>query len=182
MSGLHEDDLQLRRATPDDAPAFADYVHRNHEFLAPYVPIRAPGFDDVAAIRARLADPERVQHVALLGNLIVGQCAISNIARAPVYRNCTIGYDVDAQHQARGIATKLVQHVVRDAIDRLALHRVEAGTLLDNVGSQRVLEKAGFTRIGISPRHVKIAGRWQDHVLFAITAEDLPPARPSACG
>jgi len=37
-----------------------------------------------------------------------------------------------------------------------------------------VLEKAGFTRIGIAPRLVKIAGSWQDHVLFAITVEDLP--------
>lgn len=57
----------------------------------------------------------------------------------------------------------------------LALHdgHVVGQAMLDNIASQRVLEKCGFHRIGISPRHVKIAGRWQDHALFAITAEDL---------
>jgi ribosomal-protein-alanine N-acetyltransferase len=168
--------LQLRRATPADATAYGDYIRRNAAFLAPFVPLRAAGYDDDAAIRERLAGEDRVQHLALLGDLVVGQCAISNIARAPVWLNCTIGYDVDGEHQGCGIATRLVAHVVRDAFDRLALHRVEAGTLVDNVASQRVLERCGFTRIGVSPRHVRIAGRWQDHVLYAITAEDGVPA------
>ena len=52
------------------------------------------------------------------------------------------------------------------------LHRVEAGTLVHNRASQRVLEHCGFTRIGVAPRHVQIAGEWQDHVLYVRTAED----------
>lgn len=50
----------------------------------------------------------------------------------------------------------------------LRLHRLEASTLLHNIGSQRVLEKAGFERIGMAPKYLRIAGEWQDHALFQI--------------
>ena len=42
-----------------------------------------------------------------------------------------------------------------------------------NPGSIRALEKAGFRREGESLRYLKIAGVWEDHLMFAITAEDL---------
>jgi ribosomal-protein-alanine N-acetyltransferase len=36
----------------------------------------------------------------------------------------------------------------------------------------RVLEKAGFRREGLALRYLQIDGRWQDHYLFAMTAEE----------
>ena len=64
--------------------------------------------------------------------------------------------------------------MLRTAFDELGLHRVEAGTLVHNVGSQRVLERNGFVRFGLAPQYLRIAGRWQDHVLFQV----LNPAMP----
>jgi ribosomal-protein-alanine N-acetyltransferase len=52
------------------------------------------------------------------------------------------------------------------AFDELGLHRVEAGTLLHNVRSQRVLERNGFVRFGVAPSYLRIAGQWRDHALF----------------
>ena len=68
--------------------------------------------------------------------------------------------------------------MVRIAFTELGLHRVQAGTLLHNRGSQRVLERNGFTPIGVAPRYLHIAGRWQDHLLFQRLADDPSPARP----
>jgi ribosomal-protein-alanine N-acetyltransferase len=174
MSG-HEPRIhvEVRRAGAEDAPALRDYVVRNARFLAPWEPLRAPDAATVESITARLTDGSRIQFLAIHDEHIVGQAALSNIARAPVYLNSTLGYSVDERFQGVGIATALVEHAVRHAFLAEGLHRVEAGTLLHNIGSQRVLEKCGFTRIGISPRLVRIAGTWQDHVLFAITREDL---------
>jgi ribosomal-protein-alanine N-acetyltransferase len=59
-----------------------------------------------------------------------------------------------------------VAQIVRIAFEELGLHRLEAGTLLHNTASQRVLERNGFTRFGLAPKYLSIAGRWQDHVLF----------------
>jgi ribosomal-protein-alanine N-acetyltransferase len=41
-----------------------------------------------------------------------------------------------------------------------------------NVASLRVMEKLGVRREGLAPRYLRIAGAWEDHVIFAITAED----------
>jgi ribosomal-protein-alanine N-acetyltransferase len=34
-----------------------------------------------------------------------------------------------------------------------------------------VLEKNGFTRIGLARRYLHIAGEWRDHVLFELVAD-----------
>jgi [ribosomal protein S5]-alanine N-acetyltransferase len=52
------------------------------------------------------------------------------------------------------------------AFENLRLHCVQAETLLHNVASQRVLERNGFVQFGTAPRYVRIAGRWQDHLMF----------------
>jgi len=41
-------------------------------------------------------------------------------------------------------------------------------TLRHNTGSQRVLERNGFERIGVAPAYLSVAGRWQDHVLYQL--------------
>jgi ribosomal-protein-alanine N-acetyltransferase len=166
-------ELDVRRAGIEDAPAMREYALRNTNFFAPWEPLRTSGSVTIEAIEARLTEPSRIQFLAIHDEHVVGQAALANIARAPVYLNCTIGYSVDQHHQGIGIASALVAHAVREAFVVEGLHRVEAGTLLHNAGSQRVLEKCGFTRIGVSPKLVRIAGTWQDHMLYAITVEDL---------
>jgi ribosomal-protein-alanine N-acetyltransferase len=54
------------------------------------------------------------------------------------------------------------------AFTELDLHRIQADTLVHNVASQRVLARNGFVRIGLAPRYLKIAGRWQDCVLHQV--------------
>ena len=56
--------------------------------------------------------------------------------------------------------------IVEYAFGEAGLHRLEAGTLVDNVASQRVLEKNVFERFGLARRYLLIAGEWRDHVLF----------------
>jgi ribosomal-protein-alanine N-acetyltransferase len=54
----------------------------------------------------------------------------------------------------------------------LDLHRAEAATLDENIPSQRVLEKAGFERIGLARRYLRINDVWRDFFLFQRLADD----------
>jgi len=54
------------------------------------------------------------------------------------------------------------------------LHRVEAGTLLHNTASQRVLERCGFEYYGTAPRYLFIRGAWRDHRLYQRILHDKP--------
>jgi RimJ/RimL family protein N-acetyltransferase len=66
------------------------------------------------------------------------------------------------------------------AFAETSVARLVAGTLPDNTGSQRVLQKAGFRREGYTRSRLPGAhGRRVDDVLFALVAEDLLDGRPS---
>jgi [ribosomal protein S5]-alanine N-acetyltransferase len=70
--------------------------------------------------------------------------------------------------------------MIRVAFEELGLHRIQAGTLLHNVRSQRVLERNGFVRFGVAPACLNIAGQWQDHALYQIVNESR--SDPAAAG
>jgi len=99
-----------------------------------------------------------------------GWVGLSNIVRGPL-QSAILSYWMDEGHTRRGLASAAVGEVVEHAFGELGLHRLEAGTLVDNVASQRVLEKNGFERIGVAPRYLKIAGEWRDHLLFQRLAD-----------
>ncbi|HUZ88604.1 MAG TPA: GNAT family protein, partial [Candidatus Acidoferrales bacterium] len=78
---------------------------------------------------------------------------------------------VNATDGGRGLATAAVRNLVQIAFEEWGLHRIEAGTLLDNVRSQRVLERNGFVRFGVARGYLLIAARWQDHALYELLRE-----------
>jgi len=86
-------------------------------------------------------------------------------------RSAWVGYWVGSPFTGRGVCTAAVALVVVHMFTTAGLHRLEAGTLLDNHGSQRVLAKNGFERIGIARRYLLINGDWRDHVLFQRVAD-----------
>lgn len=101
---------------------------------------------------------------------IVGRVNLSDIVRG-VFLNANLGYWVDGELQGRGLATAAVGAALHHAREA-GLHRVQAGTLVHNLGSQAVLERNGFERFGLAPRYLRIAGEWRDHVLFQRLLED----------
>ena len=98
---------------------------------------------------------------------IAGRIKLNNIVRG-AFQSANVGYWVGATDNGRGLATAAVRDMVKLAFGQLGLHRVEAGTLLHNIRSQRVLERNGFVRFGVAPSYLKIAGKWQDHVLYQL--------------
>jgi ribosomal-protein-alanine N-acetyltransferase len=164
-----------RLVTFADAPALADLLRANREFLAPWDPIRSEDYFTAdgqrAVIRADLeqhGQGSKLAHVILdeRGH-VIGRITLSGIVRGP-FQSCAMGYWVSAGHNGRGFATRAVREIVRVAFEELGLHRVQAETLLHNTRSQRVLERNGFARIGMAPEYLHIAGRWQDHILYQV--------------
>ena len=157
----------LRLAGIADAPALAALYAANRDFLAPFDPIRSDDFYTAEGQRARLA--RSIGTYAILDDdEIAGTLGISNVVLGAL-RSANVGYWVDQARNGKGLATRALGAAVEIAFGELGLHRLEAGTLVGNVGSQRVLERNGFERIGVAPRYLLIAGAWRDHVLTALT-------------
>jgi ribosomal-protein-alanine N-acetyltransferase len=164
-----------RLFTLDDAAVLADLLRANRAFLAPWEPIRAEDYFTVGGQRAIVRDAlemhERglvVPHVILdETGRAVGRITLTGIVRGP-FQSGSLGYWVSADSNGRGLATAAVRRMKQVAFEELGLHRIEAGILQHNKGSQRVLERNGFVRFGVAPAYLNIAGEWQDHAIYQV--------------
>ncbi|WP_329464925.1 GNAT family N-acetyltransferase [Streptomyces sp. NBC_01431] len=168
--------ITIRPAVLDDAAALAAALLRNREHMRPWEPHRADAFYTAAGQAERLSDVGAHRLVCADGDRIVGLATLSGVALGP-FCSASLGYWVDAEYTGRGLATRAVEETCRLALDRLGLHRVEAGTVPHNTASQRVLRKTGFEEFGLAPRYLHIDGEWRDHRLFQRILHDGPPAR-----
>jgi [ribosomal protein S5]-alanine N-acetyltransferase len=170
-----------RPLQPEDADVLARIIREDRAFLAPWEPTREESSftedGQLEEIQARLEQQAlglAVPHVVLDdAGQVIGRITLNNVVRG-AFQSCSLGYWIRSAANGRGHATAAVREMVRIAFDDLDLHRVEAGTLPHNAASQRVLERNGFVRFGLAPQYLRIAGRWQDHVLFQL----LNPAMP----
>jgi RimJ/RimL family protein N-acetyltransferase len=88
-------------------------------------------------------------------------------------RRAEIGFWVAREVRGRGIATRAVRLIARWAFEALDLARVELVAEEANVASQRVAERAGFTREGVLRSYLENRGRRANYVLFSLLPEDL---------
>ena len=160
----------IRPLTADDADELAALLVENRPFLAPFEPDRIERFYTVEGQQERLERDDKHAFAILDGDRIAGTIALSNVARGP-HESANLGYWVAELFNGRGLATTSVRELIPIAFGDLGLHRLEAGTLVDNVASQRVLEKNGFEQVGIAHGYLHIGGAWRDHVLFQLLAD-----------
>ena len=97
--------------------------------------------------------------------------SLNGITRG-AFQSASVGYWVSQSSNGRGLASAAVAEVVGLAFRGLGLHRLQAETLLHNAPSQRVLIRNGFRPFAVAPSYLKIAGEWQDHVLFHLLASN----------
>jgi [ribosomal protein S5]-alanine N-acetyltransferase len=158
----------IRPLTVDDAAEVAALLVENRAFLAPFDPPRDERFYTVEGQLERLERREDKHVFAILDEeRIAGTASLSNVVRGPL-QSANLGYWIAERANGRGLATKAVAELIPVAFGELGLHRLEAGTLVDNLASQRVLAKNGFERIGLARGYLHIGGDWRDHVLFQL--------------
>lgn len=156
-----------------DAEEVARVLSAERAFMAPYEPARsdafytAPGQREVLRLRLarHAAGTEVPRAIVDDAGAVIGGITLQSIERGP-FLSCGLGYWVAQAEGGRGYASQAVAEMLDLAFGPLALHRVQAVTLLDNLRSQRVLAKNGFVRIGTAPRLLHLAGAWRDHHLF----------------
>jgi [ribosomal protein S5]-alanine N-acetyltransferase len=102
---------------------------------------------------------------------LLGGLTLSNVRRG-VTQSAMLGYWLGQPYVGRGLMTSAVCAILPHAFEQLRLHRIEAAVQPANARSIGVLKRAGFLEEGLARRYLKINGAWQDHLVFAILAED----------
>lgn len=177
--------VSLREVTQADAAEMTQMMVRNRADVERVGPANADGFFTQAGMSRRIdevmdecARDTRRHWTIRVDGVLAGDIAVSHIQRGAL-QNANVGYMVDAAFRGQGVATEAVRLASARAFSELGLHRLEAGVMPSNVASQRVLERAGFTRIGTARSLLFIAGRWEDHILYELVGPDTAPAMTS---
>jgi ribosomal-protein-alanine N-acetyltransferase len=164
--------VRVRPASTEDTGPLAALYRVNRTYLAPFEPDRDEAFftdtGQAARLDGLLADQRAGRaypYLIEVDGQLAGRVTVTNVARGP-FCSGSLGYWVAADHTGRGVATAAVGAVVDARFTEHGLHRMEAATLVDNLASQAVLRRTGFTLIGPAPGYLHIAGAWRDHLLF----------------
>ena len=168
-----------RLITLDDAVPLARLVRANREYLAPWFPVQNGAYFTEVGQREVLArDLARHEQGEMLPLAILdaqgavcGRINLNSIIRG-AFQSASVGYWVSQSHAGRGLASAAAAEAVDVAFTGLGLHRVDAATLLHNTPSQRVLARNGFRPFAVAEAYLKIAGKWQDHILFQLLNKD----------
>ena len=170
----------IRPIRLDDAPELTDVLRENRDFLSPWEPRRDDGYFTLETQTETLAHAldeaaqGRMLPLAIVDHsgALAGRITLTGITRGP-FQSATMGYWVRRDRNGRGLATAAVRDVLRIAFADLGLHRVEAGTLVENGASKRVLARNGFQLYGFAPQYLQISGRWQDHDLYQRLTDEV---------
>jgi RimJ/RimL family protein N-acetyltransferase len=85
----------------------------------------------------------------------------------------SVGYWVGPHARGRGAATRALRLVASWAFAELGIERLQLTTHPDNVASQRVAERAGFTREGLLRSYLAIPRGRRDSLMYSLLPGDL---------
>lgn len=125
-----------------------------------------------SGLRAEARKGRMLPFVIELDGHFCGQLTIGNVTHGAL-RSAWIGYWVARSAIGGGVATGALALGLDHCFGPVTLHRVEATVRPENAASRRVLAKVGFREEGLLRRYLDVDGAWRDHVLVAITVEEV---------
>ena len=155
---------------------------RNADWLLRWEPLRVVGAPDPVesrdafAIRCGARQRERqlgtgYGYGIFVGGAFAGEINLSIVQRGP-FQSSYLGYWIDEKHAGQSYMPEAVVCVLRAAFEELQLHRVQISIIPRNAPSRRVVEKLDIRDEGLAERYLEINGVWEDHIRFAMTAEE----------
>ena len=174
--------VMLRPLVASDFPQWSEVRMRNDAWLTPWEPLRPNNTTDPTrhrdAFNSRCATRDRERQVGtaygfglFLDNVFAGEVNINNVIRGAMQCG-TVGYWIDQRHAGNRYVAEAVAVICRFAFEDLHLHRLEICIVPRNTNSRRVMEALDIREEGLALRYLEINGVWEDHIRYAITAEE----------
>lgn len=132
-----------------------------------------------SGLRAEARKGRMLPYAIELDGEFCGQLTIGNVTHGAL-RSAWIGYWVHSEVTGGGVATAALAMGLDHGFGVVRLHRIEATVRPENAASRRVLAKVGFRQEGLLERYLEVDGAWRDHLLVAITVEELATSATSA--
>jgi L-amino acid N-acyltransferase YncA len=131
-----------------------------------------------ADFQERISDTHFPLLVAKLGDDVVGWAGLGSYSSRPCYAGiaeCSVY--VDAETRGRGIGTALAEALASTA-ENDGFHKLIGKLFTDNTASIRLVERCGFTTVGLHRRHGKLDDNWRDVLVVELLLNPAPSTAP----
>lgn len=160
------------------APSMWDAIRRSRSALEPWLPW-VPFVTDLDATTRFLSastadwDSHKAIRLALQTNHEHRFLGIISLESLQVlHRNGDLGYWLSNENVGQGIMHEACTLVLRWAFYTLGMHRVRVAASTANARSISVIRRLGFRFEGVARNAEFCSGRWLDHEVYAMLAND----------
>jgi ribosomal-protein-alanine N-acetyltransferase len=171
------EEICLTEIRREDKPAFVEHFKEreiaDNLLMVPYPYTEADADTFLKIVEESLRKHGRPVNLAIRAaddHLIggVGFKELEANKSLPHSHRAEIGYWLARPYWGRGIATAAVRAACAYAFAELGLEKITAHVFARNIGSARVLEKAGFQKEGHLHRHYRKKGQFLDAWLYGL--------------
>ena len=89
----------------------------------------------------------------------------------PEHFRAEVGYVLHQGHEGKGLATEALQAVLSYGFEQMQLHSIEAVIRAENIRSQKLVEKFGFTRDAYFKDYIYHNNKFWDSVVYSLVKE-----------
>ncbi|MBH9577228.1 GNAT family N-acetyltransferase [Inhella proteolytica] len=170
--------LRLCPPRAEQAEAVAAFLARNTAHFEPWDPPRPEGLATAAYQRDSLPRQAEafeqgscyrwyVEPLQQPGT-VIGKLEVSGVSRGP-HQSAFFGFAIDHAHEGQGLMREAAEAVIAAAFGPgIQLHRLQAAHQPQNRRSAGLLQRLGFTPIGLARGYLFIHGEWRDHQLVEL--------------
>lgn len=164
----------IRPPTAADCPEFLSAVRRSRALHGSWITPRAKTPKEFTNYLKRASADRHYRFLIIHRDSggIAGVISINDVIRGS-FQSASLGYYAFAPYAGQGLMRAGLLLVLKQAFQKLKLHRLEANIQPDNRASIALVKKCGFVREGFSRRLIKVRGRWKYHERWAILSENF---------
>ena len=167
---LEGKNVNLRLVEKEDLPLLAEWID-NPAFFGEYNPLTQMSQTDLEKAR------ENVLKNIELADFLIEKKDGSKIGyiqhfNYPPVKRLEIGFSMIPNERGKGYCTEAVRIMIDYLFLSKDLIRIQAQTETGNLASQKVLEKAGFSKEGNMRKCDFSRGEWRDSYLYSILREE----------
>ena len=115
---------------------------------------------------------QTVEHcifVGLMDDVVVGYASLSPYRTKDAFKSTVeLSIYIHQDHRGKGVASKLMAHILEHAKENDTLHTVVSVITAGNEGSTKLHSRFGFTYCGLTPKVGFKHGKYQDTETYAL--------------
>lgn len=100
-------------------------------------------------------------------DMYIGSIGFTILEKNECGGNAELGYFILKEHWNKGYTTEAAEAVVKFAFEKVKLHKISTGCILENSNSEKIMNKLGMVKEAHLKLHVLHNGKWKDRVEYA---------------